>query len=154
MLQLIFFPTPSSAETVQATAPIPHSTEEKWLSRCPLKKDSLLGCLPLVTNECGIGLAVGGMRSVTQSSHWTFPTMGFLYLFCCCSAVPDKRKFAFRLAGCSSLSAGTVSQLLVIWLSPSIFCWGMLCAFRAERHCFAETRFQLPPHLASLFSRR
>lgn len=70
----IFFPTLSSAETVQATATIPCSAEEEWLSRCPLKKDSLLGCLPLVTNECGTGLGVGGMRLVMQSSHWKLPT--------------------------------------------------------------------------------
>lgn len=53
----------------QVTAASAHSTEEKWLSRCPLQKASLLGCLPLVTNECGLGLGARGMKSVMQSSH-------------------------------------------------------------------------------------
>lgn len=95
----IFFPTLSSAETVQVAATIPHCPEEKWLSRCPLKKASLLGCLPLLAMWHWPGSGRDKVSNAIEPSKMSFLHLlnGFLHLFCCCSAVPDKRKFAFRM---------------------------------------------------------
>lgn len=80
-----------------------------------LSKRLVCWAVCLWTNECHVGLGVGGM-TVMPSSHWKFPALGF-YICAAAAAQQSLMKGNLPLAVCASPSAGTLP--LVAWLSPA-----------------------------------